>query len=289
MRNQMKAIHAMRHSQASEGSRQSLEDHDAEMTFSHVEQAILEIGREVVTDRASSTTVSSPVTSTVSSNTTFTRPPSGTRRTVLRPSIPARDLAMRNVPLPSPLIVASPAPQVPARSPISNPPRVRHRQELTPRTEMPQQIAPAEESEVASPSSNDGDYIAVHEDMKELHLDPELNSEAAIGYINMNTRPVTAFLNEEFPQNIMSQQKATELGLDVDNLEEAEEGMVVDFGLGQQMVTGEVTFQWKKVQGQRSLGREKPLKIVCLVCESTPAPIIFGQRFLKKRRHYWNV
>lgn len=120
-----------------------------------------------------------------------------------------------------------------------------------------------------------------------LRLDPSLNSEAVAGYVNDKTRSTTAMLNHDFPRNIISQDAAENLDLQVNELDEAESEVEVDFGQGgRSAVIGKVRFVWKKAAGEANLG-VRPLRISCLVCEYTPRALIFGQPFLRRRRHYW--
>lgn len=146
---------------------------------------------------------------------------------------------------------------------------------------------------------DEGDYIAVQASDSLLYLDPDLNYEVAEGYINSNARPTNANLNPEFPQNVISEMYAAELGLaieyyhqDDDNHTDAEAGdkdieLGIDFGSGEvHSVIGRTTFWWKNSQQVSHL---RPLRVTCLVSDSMPfqTPLVFGQLFLERRMYYW--
>lgn len=132
----------------------------------------------------------------------------------------------------------------------------------------------------------EGDYMDVQASENVLHLNPNLNSEAITGYSNGSTQPTEAKLNSEFPRNVISEQEAARLNLDVEYDDDEENGTQIDFGGtngSRQHALGKVTILWSKSQ-ERNL---RPLRVTCLVYEYLPYHLIFGEAFLRKRRHYW--
>lgn len=151
-------------------------------------------------------------------------------------------------------------------------------------------------------NSDEGDYIAVHACDNLLYLDPDLNSEVLQGYVNSKVEPTSAILNSGFPENVISQQHAAQLGLVIeyfhhvdqrdngegggDHLDENED-IEIDFGDGDfQLVIGRVSFNWRKSQKST---HSRSLKVTCLVCEYVPfqTPLVFGNIFLDRRKYYW--
>ena len=146
---------------------------------------------------------------------------------------------------------------------------------------------------------DEGDYIGVQASDYVLHLDPDLNYEVTGGYINSDTKPTNAILNSQFPQNIISELYAAELGLAIQYFQENDEDNACDgavnkdiaryinFGNGDlHSVIGRTTFWWRKDQQVSHL---RPLKVTCLVSGSSPlkTPLVFGQRYINRRMHYW--
>ncbi|RDL37185.1 uncharacterized protein BP5553_04618 [Venustampulla echinocandica] len=118
---------------------------------------------------------------------------------------------------------------------------------------------------------DEGDYIAVQASSRLLYLDPDLDYPVTQGYINSNIEPTNANLNPEFPQNVISERYATELGLaieysqrDNEDRTDAEAGdkdieMEIDFGNGEvHSVIGRTSFLWKNSQQVSHL---RPLRV----------------------------
>jgi hypothetical protein len=244
------------------------------LVLNKVEKMVLDMGQSMISQRAST---SSSIISAASGG---------------RLSDDASDYEARgNV---SPVIIVRRR-----NSPVHRPlPQLSPSQRLNPALHQPATPPDREEThtrELPFPSTlddppqhwNEGDYMAVQPSDNVLYLDADLNSEAITGYINSNSNSTVAKLNQEFSQNVISEQRAAQLSLQVEYHNEGEEGMEIDFGgsngNGRQPVLGKVTFVWKKGQ-KRNL---RPLKVTCLVCEYLPFPLIFGQLFLKRRRYYW--
>jgi hypothetical protein len=146
---------------------------------------------------------------------------------------------------------------------------------------------------------DEGDYIWVQASDSVPHLDPDLNYEVTEGYINSNIKPTNAFLNSGFPQNVISELYAAELGLAIqytrrNDKDDTHNGVAnedieshIKFGAGDLLaVVGRTTFLWRNGQQESHL---RPLKITCLVSESIPLqiPLVFGQQYINRRRYYW--
>lgn len=148
---------------------------------------------------------------------------------------------------------------------------------------------------------DEGDYIGVQASDSFLHFDPDLNYQVASGYINSNVKPTNASLNSEFPQNVISELHAVELGLEIEyhdqdgeNRMDTDAGakdieMTIDFGNGEvQPVIGSTTFLWKN---SVQLSHLRPLRVTCLVSKSMPfqIPLVFGQLYINRQTHYWRI
>lgn len=129
---------------------------------------------------------------------------------------------------------------------------------------------------------NNSEYMAVRATENHLRLDTEQVREAVTGYINGSDSPTTAKLNASFPENIISEHLAVQLGLQIQNAED-EDVKEIDFVGGNdyrtEVVRGSVEFVWKE-----SLLRKR--KVICHVCEYCPFPLIFGSSFIQRREYY---
>lgn len=262
-----------RHENFSHGRSQRFgEDHS--LALNKVEKMVLDMGESMISQRASTRSASVSATS------------GGRLISDDASDYEARDnvshvliVRRRNSPVHRPPPQLSPSQRL---DPALHPPAASSDRQEAPTTELPFPSNPND-----SPQHwNEGDYMAVQPSDNVLYLDADLNSEAITGYINSSSSYTVAKLNQEFPQNVISEQRAAQLGLHVEYYNE-EEGMEIDFGgsngNGRQLVIGKVTFVWTNGQ-ERNL---RPLKVTCLVCEYVPFPLIFGQLFLKRRRYYW--
>jgi hypothetical protein len=266
-----------RHQNSSYGrSQRSGEDHS--LTLNKVEKMVLDMGDSMVSPRASTRPASVSATS-------------GSRLS----DYTSDDQAQDNV---SPAPTASRRNSLVHQSPLQLSPSQR------PDPALHALAAPSDREETHTtdllfPSTsdesaqhwNEGDYMAVQPYDNLLYLDADLNSEAITGYINSSSSHIVAKLNHQFSQSVISEQQAEQLGLNVDYYDEEDEDMTIDFGgssssngNGRQLVMGKVTFLWKNGQEQNF---RRPLTVTCLVCEHVPFPLIFGQPFLRRRRHYW--
>ena len=248
------------------------EDHG--LVLNEVEKMVLNMGQSMISQRAS-------ISSSIISATSGGRLSDDASDYEARGNVsPVTIVRRKNSPVRRPLPQPSPSQRLnhPLHQPATPPDR-----EETHTRELPSP------STLDDPPQhwNEGDYMAVQPSDNVLYLDADLNSEAITGYINSNSNPTVAKLNQEFSQNVISEQRAAQLSLQVEYYDDEEEGMEIDFGggngKGRQLVRGKVIFVWKKGQ-ERNL---RPLKVTCLVCEYLPFPLIFGQLFLKRRRYYW--
>lgn len=141
--------------------------------------------------------------------------------------------------------------------------------------------------ETESQHHEEGDYIDVQALDNVLHLNTDLNCEAVTGYINSISELITAKIVNRFPRNVISRRRAAELNLQIQYDDDQEQDTIIEFegidGIGRQRALGRVTFGWKADQLQKS----RALNVTCLVCGYVPYPLIFGQSFLRRRRHYW--
>lgn len=146
------------------------------------------------------------------------------------------------------------------------------------------------------------DYSAVQPFERIICLDPKLNVEASEGYINSNSKPTSAVLNSEFPQNVISERYAAAFGLaikyslthdgdesDSDSLDVDIEQRV-DFGNDKSFsVIGKTAFQWKISQHAADSVIFRPITVRCFVTRAVPfdSPLVLGRSFIDKRKHYW--
>jgi hypothetical protein len=251
-----------------------IRDETHDVILNDVEKAVLNLGEEMVAERAfRSSSFVSTATGSISS--------SGTENyEARRPSAPVTVERPGNL-APTPML-PEPLRLPAALHPPSDPP---DRGE----TEAPEASSPSSVDDsgvVEQRTWDDGDYMAVIPSNNLLNMDPDLNKVAISGYINSSLQPTNAKINEEFPQNVISQQLVAKLGLLIDNFDDEEdERIVIDFGGGDmQTVRGTVKFRWKRRPQEENL---RPLSVTAMVCEYTPFQLIFGKLFLKKRLHYW--
>lgn len=149
------------------------------------------------------------------------------------------------------------------------------------------QILPgSRNTETATPnseSSSERNYIKVRPSSYLFNLDPFHSVQSESGFINKGLSPVTAIIDAEFEENLISQALVTSLDLHVELPEENEE-VFVNFGDGsRERSIGTTVLLW----GKGPSSHRRPFKVRCLVCMHNVRPLIFGQRFLEKRKHYW--
>lgn len=151
------------------------------------------------------------------------------------------------------------------------------------RSDVPE-MRPSSTSNVPSrnPAIHEDTYLSVEPSQNSLFCNPQLNIDAIDGYVSgIHT---SAILNKAFPENVISTLRASQLGLVMDEVEEDSQPRDIDFGLGhRELVRGSTTLEWKESVSSHL----RPFKVACNVCNHTPHPLIFGQRFLRKREHYW--
>lgn len=134
-----------------------------------------------------------------------------------------------------------------------------------------------------NPAIHESTYLSVEPSQNSLFCNPQLNLDAIDGYVGDTY--ISAIINKEFPENVISASRASQLGLVMDEIEEDSQPKDIDFGLGpRELVQGTTTFEWKESLSSHL----RPFKVTCNICNHTPSPLIFGQRFLRKREHYWH-
>jgi hypothetical protein len=116
-----------------------------------------------------------------------------------------------------------------------------------------------------------------------LHFDPSHPIQSESGFINKGLSPVTAIIDPDFGENMISQALATRLDLHVEPPDENEE-VFVNFGDGSpERSIGTAVLLW----GKGPSSHQPPFKVRCLVCVHDVRPLVFGQPFLEKRKFYW--
>lgn len=134
----------------------------------------------------------------------------------------------------------------------------------------------------------EGDFVGVHSNSYLLHYNPSHDISSEQGFIITpdGPKPVTVLLDNKLAQNIISQDYAIELGLQIDLMDEDEafsELNNIDFGDGQvEKSLGRVTLQWRE---GTQLG-VKPFSVHCLVYEHGVRKVVLGVPFITKREHY---
>ncbi|KAG9229376.1 hypothetical protein BJ875DRAFT_547014, partial [Amylocarpus encephaloides] len=131
------------------------------------------------------------------------------------------------------------------------------------------------------------DYTSVYVSNDLIRLDPNNDSGVIAGYIDNNSKSFTARINPNFPKCIIARRTAVDLGLQVVPFSDTEDPVEVVFeGSHRELINEKAIIRWKKAIGDGDLGL-RPLRITCLVAESPPQNLTFGNQFLQRRRHYW--
>jgi hypothetical protein len=302
MRTHMKSIRVLKDRHENFNHREYHgEEESQDLTFHNIEKTILDLGKSMVTDKLS------PLSSLLSATTGSSSSNGGRTHDAWRDhnsvSLAGRaDLASHQSLQRSPSSESSES--IKGREVALQAGAGRRDRS---QTRTPESLSTRSTQEDPGPDGTpdwaDGDYTGVQGSDSLLHLDPDLNSEMLQGYINSKAEPTSAILNHEFPENVISQTHAVQLGLHIEyflnedhvqngNMDRlnANEGTEIDFGDGRsELVIGRVTFVWKH---SRESTRLRPLTINCLVCEYVPfrSRLIFGKSFLEKESHYkWRI
>ncbi|KAI9053570.1 hypothetical protein LZ554_002524 [Drepanopeziza brunnea f. sp. 'monogermtubi'] len=135
------------------------------------------------------------------------------------------------------------------------------------------------------------DYVSVRPGSSYLHFKNSLTMASVSGYIDTDRGPVpiTANLDPEFPQNLISEGCVACLGLVIEPHGTGDDGgtqeVMIDFGRGEKSKSsGQVVFRWSAgVSSHRT-----PFNVTCLVYEHDVRSLVLGQPFVEKRQHYWN-
>ncbi|GAB7356813.1 hypothetical protein MBLNU459_g7696t2 [Dothideomycetes sp. NU459] len=180
------------------------------------------------------------------------------------------------------------------------------------------------DSRLVNPSFNPDamDYQDVYPSQNKLVYDIAASTRAINGYIG--SRYTTALINESFPENIISQSYTIEIGADVsqkgedydreqdtlrhegyatsdqieqrlDHDHQQQQREIVFNAYHKEAVLGIAKISWSRpcdptMQNEHNKWQQQqtlPLKLTCLVCDTPPYRLIFGQTFLHRRRYYW--
>jgi hypothetical protein len=180
---------------------------------------------------------------------------------------------------------------LPSTSQLSSPVSRKYSSLPAIRPESLQQSVPGQQNEILPRTPmpledhrEDGDYIAVQPLNNLFVLEPNPQMEVLQGCLD--DKDATAFFIPEFPQNVISRACVQHFGLEIENHDEESPVIEVDFGDGwREIIRGEVTFTWKKSPSSPL----RPLTVTCFVCDVSRHHLIFGQRFIRKQRHYWQL
>lgn len=113
-----------------------------------------------------------------------------------------------------------------------------------------------------------------------LILNDTMEAHAVAGYINKQT--VTAKVFPPFPENIISQQLAVQLGLEILPHADADDIRRIDDGsCSNLLTTGTLTLIWSS--GIYVNAQSRGFAVPCYVCDSTPQPLVFGKSFLDRQ------
>lgn len=136
----------------------------------------------------------------------------------------------------------------------------------------------------------ESDYQNVRPNEYLRDLDP-LNTESSTdGYISIGSvlTFVTANVDSSLRENLMSQNLAVQLDLDIRPIDSSPDEDDLNWIIlkdGQKIrKVGETEFQWTK--GNSS--HRRPFTVACWVYEYNQRPLVFGQPFLETRRRRWS-
>jgi hypothetical protein len=126
-------------------------------------------------------------------------------------------------------------------------------------------------------------YEVVRESYNLLLLDPNMETRAEAGYVN--NKRTNAKVYPELSENLISQARVLQLGLDILPHDEEDHIKQIVTGRGIQEATkGIVVLTWSSVIPVP--GQTRGFKVPCYVCNHIPQPLIFGQSFLDRQRDY---
>lgn len=134
------------------------------------------------------------------------------------------------------------------------------------------------------------DYVSVQPRQDILRLSLGEEHQSIDGYIETskdNFLHAMAIVDSDFEDNFISQLYAEGLGLEIQPLDpdDFQISRFVIFKSGQRVrKVGDTSFVW--TNGRSS--HETSFRVYCSVYEDNIKPLIFGQPFLDKRRHYWS-
>ena len=148
-----------------------------------------------------------------------------------------------------------------------------------------------DELPVSTPRDADGDFISVQKTKRKIYFDPSIYHETTSGYIATGHGPaqVTALLDRNIPENIISLALASKLGLEIElydsNYDKDGDWKWIRFGDGEEKKSrGRVVLKW----GQDAFSTHAPLKVHCWVFgDEEEDVLVLGGPFVSKRRHYW--
>ena len=138
-------------------------------------------------------------------------------------------------------------------------------------------------------SGGQNDYLAVRRVDNVLYLNTDRPIQAEYGCVTTRAKDgtfckvaVTAILDDDLEDNVVSHGFAIQNGLEIESLEEGEGVWVELDDHAQTRSTEQAVLEWSKESSHR-----KPFRVRCWVIEYSGRPIHFGRPFIEKREHYW--
>ncbi|RDW71699.1 hypothetical protein BP5796_07733 [Coleophoma crateriformis] len=133
------------------------------------------------------------------------------------------------------------------------------------------------------PDDKEAHYEAVRSSSNQLALSRRMEHRAEAGYVNQAR--TTAKVYPQFPENLISHAHAVHLGLEIAPHDEDDQVRTIQTGRRSRQTTIGTTFlAWSP--GIAAPARARGFKVLCLVCDHLPVPLIFGESFLNRQRAY---
>jgi hypothetical protein len=281
-----------------------------EALFENVEEVLLDLGDDVVSELSSAkskSSVFSAATAATSHSSSIEVYGGVHEKHQLHNTLPSRDSPMRQVLQPGTQPVSH-TPRIATCAVVPSSPTASHPDDApkpqssssSPRGSIIPEVCEQSVSQLPikllpTKQWSEGDYINVQSSLKKLKFEEGANPEIHDGYMNANRERTSALVVESFSENVISELRAKMLGLNIqwfhldedgpadgDHALDKLEDMSIEFENGDlQTVIGRVAFEWRTTEW-------RPLKVFCLVCEYVPVPtsLIFGQPYVKKKKHY---
>jgi hypothetical protein len=101
---------------------------------------------------------------------------------------------------------------------------------------------------------------------------------------------VTALVAQTLDTNIISINRARELGLDIIEMRGPTEGVIFDFGTGTvERSVGKTILEWNRSQYYYDRAQYPPITVECDVCENSEIGLVLGKPFLAERGRRWST